>query len=98
MTSSLHSAATLPELLPPILPKDPIAAKLLKLLLPSVSVKDVLALLGLDGLCSISIALVFALATTSWVIVLLQKGQIGGEGAAAEELSFLLWQQRERVH
>lgn len=92
---SLHSAAILPEFRLPILPNDPMAVNPLKLLLPSLRLTAFLGLLGLEGLASISVLLwvmAFDFATTSWVMLLLQKGHTGA--AAVEDVAGFgfLWQ------
>lgn len=95
-TSSLHSAATFPELRPPILPNDPIADKLLKLLLPSLKF-DFLDLLGLEGLVSTSLSLlVLIFATTNWLILLRQKGHTGAAAQVVVGFGFL-WQHNARM-
>lgn len=103
---SIHSlsAAILPEPRPPIFPKDPIADKPLKLLLPSLlKFCDLLDFLSLEELTSpmpwsaswSSWLLIFA--TTSRAMVLRQKGQTGGVRHAVVGFG-LLWQQRAKVH
>ncbi len=95
-TSSLHPAAIFPGLRPPNLVNEPMADKLLKLLLPSLKF-DFLDLLGFEGLSSSSESLiVLILATTSWEMLLRQNGQTGAVVQAVVGLGFL-WQHRARV-
>lgn len=97
LLSSLHSADTLPEVRPPNLPNEPKGDKPLKLLLPSLTL-DILDLLGFEGLISTSTSsLALILATTSWVMLVRQKGQTGTVGQDKDEGSGFLWQQRARV-
>jgi len=71
------SASTFPELRPAILPNEPMADKLLKLLLPSLKF-DFLDLLGFVGLDSTSVSLsVLILATFNWRMAPRQNGQTG---------------------
>ena len=93
----IHFSAIFPELRPAILPKEPIADKPLKLLLPSLKF-DFLDLLGfVVGLDSNSSSLlVLILATVSSLIAPRQKGHAGPEGQAAPTSSFL-WQHNARV-
>lgn len=95
-TTASHSAATFSGLRPPNLANEPMADKLLKLLLPSLKF-DFLDLLGFERLCSSSKSfLVSILTTTSWLMLLRQNGQTGAVGQAVVGLGFL-WQHRARV-
>lgn len=93
--SSLHSAATFPELRPNLL-KELSEDRPLKLLLPSPRLKDFLVL-GFAGLDSGSIMVSsLDLATANRVMELRQKGQTGILEWFVEEFG-LLWQQRARM-
>ena len=95
--ASLHSAVTLPELLPPIFTNEPMADKPLKLLLlPSLEFQDFLDILGFEGLMSSSVAELIILAATRLAMLQRQKGQAGTSGTAVM-MSGFLWQHRARV-
>lgn len=97
-TSSLHSVATFLGLRPPIFPNEPIADKLLKLLLPSLKFRPSLDFLGFVGLISNSVSsLVLIWATTNLVMTLRQKGQQTGTVWQAVVGLGLLWQHSARV-
>lgn len=100
LSAHSFSATILPEPRPPILPKEFIADKLLKLLLPSLKFRDFLAFLNLELLSPVSRSASSSLlifATTRRFMVLRQKGQTGGVRHSVLGLG-LLWQQRARVH
>lgn len=101
LSTHSFSAGILPEPRLPIFPKEPIADKLLKLLLPSLKVRDFLAFLSLDELLSplswSASSQVLIFATTRQAMVLRQNGHTGGVRHSVVGLG-LLWQQRARVH
>lgn len=97
LSSSSSSAANLPD---PrlILPNEPTADKLLKLLLPSLRFRDLQDFRGFEKLISRSISFSsLSLATTNLTMLLLQKGQTGTVGQVVVGLG-LLWQHKARVH
>lgn len=97
LSSNSDSAAILPE---PrlIFPKEPTADKPLKLLLPSLKLRDLQDFRGFEELISRSMSFsVLTFATTNLTMLLLQKGQSGTEGQDVVGLG-LLWQHKAKVH
>lgn len=97
LSRSSSSAANLPD---PrlILPNEPTADRLLKLLLPSLKLRDLQDLRGFEELRSRSISFsTLSLITTSLTMLLLQKGQTGTVEQEVVGLG-LLWQHKASVH